>query len=950
MLIVVPSRRAAAQLADRTLRDGATPSGGLGSRAAWTAELVTLREVVERALGSHPAPRRRLSPAARAYLAESVVAALEPEVRPLFGPGIDGPGAARAVGSAIDELRMAGLSAVELAAAAGDARRLRALAAALDAWERRLAGLEAWDDADALREAASLIRAGEWPRADPDRLEVRGLYDVTTLQGELLVALARRAKRTRVHVPFDPDEPDATAFAYPYVHLWEGLVDPGLDVELRFPDGAASARVAFRAAADPADEARRAADTVRGWIDAGASPEEVAVVVPDVGRRAPALGRELDRRGVPFHARRGPALAETPLFAAALLPFRLLEEGWPRDAIRAWAASPLTGGLDPIELLPAVERGPASGGGLAEWNRALSAARGASAARLVAALREIDGAARTEAPPVEFWRTWSAILDLAGVGPETAGDPAWSAWEEVLAETREGLEALGLWDGPPAGWRRHRRHVLEAIGDRRAGIGRPGRGVEIVTPLDARGLGFARQIVLGLGQGALARPDTGAVLGDRERRALDDRLGRRAFRASTEGALEGSLLLAERLRETRDEIVLSWAAEDAEGNPVLPAFELERERRRRGVPLVQPPEPSPAPAWRVEASAERVSALQELERDRAAFFARERGTRSAFAGRHDGAFGPARAAALQAEFDDGALALWSASALESWRRCPHQFFQRYVLRLRPPEERPLEAEVTTVGKLAHAALQVLFRDATGAREADGERVRRALARAEEELAAAGDLAHRERGDPRVWSATVTRVAATLVRYLSHLASLEPAEIPAALELEFGGDDGLPPVRLATPRGEVLLRGRLDRLDRDPAGRRLVVVDYKYSRVGAAHREAVDPAACGVDRFQLLAYFLGALAWVESRGDDPPASLSGTIHCLREPRILGPLPAPPQDEIRGALARAIDAAGAGRYDPSPRDTDACKHCDYRRTCRIASVAGAMPPPDQPEDEE
>ena len=66
------------------------------------------------------------------------------------------------------------------------------------------------------------------------RIDAGGdIYDAG-VQWDLLPTLARRAEQVRVHVPFEPHDPSATAYAYPYVHLWESLADPGLDVELVF--------------------------------------------------------------------------------------------------------------------------------------------------------------------------------------------------------------------------------------------------------------------------------------------------------------------------------------------------------------------------------------------------------------------------------------------------------------------------------------------------------------------------------------------------------------------------------------------------------------------------------------------------------------------------------------------------------------------------------------------
>lgn len=951
-LLVVPSRRAASQEIDRRLLDGVEDSTARPdqdrprARAEWSRDVVTLPDLLRRGLTAHEAPRGRLTRIARALLLDELVDALEPEVRRLFGPGIAGSGASGAIGAALAEIRMAGLAAEDLIAPSRGSRRVRALACALDAYERRLAALDVWDDADAYREAAGVIRRGEWP-GQLDALEVRGLYKVTRVEGDLLVALARQARRVRIHVPFEPHEEEATAYAFTYLHLWEEVVDPGLDIEIvHLPPPDDSAReISIEPAADPADEARRLAAWVRRRVEEGCPLEEVGVVVAGGAGIPPRLVRELRRRGVPCQARRGDPLAETPFFAALTLPFRLLEESFPRAGIEAWVATPLTAELDPDALLPAVAGGPVEGGPVEAWRRVLERAEGPGTQRLAAALRGVDELRSAERSPAGFWELYESILDRAGLSRSVVEEETWSRWEEILGELRDALVELDRWEAPPLGWRTHLRHLRRAIGDRRTRIGRPGRGVSLLTPYDARGLGFRHCAVVGLTQGALVGPHpAAAVFGDRERERLNDHLGERRFRTTSEEAKEGSLLLTDRIRSVAGELRLSWPVEDLDGVPRLPALEVARMGNRADLDLLDTPVPSVAPAWRVGARPGRVAELQRVERDRSRFFGRPVESRRGTGTRHDGIFDPDAAGTLAGSLGEGTLGRWSASALESWRQCPHQFFQRYILRVRPPEDRPLEADARTVGILAHRALQRLHERGPDRGVPDADRIAEAVE------AEAGAVGEAERGDPAVWDATSRRVTGVLVRYFEYLAKrLSPDGFrPIAFELEFGPDPDSPTVAVETSRGTVDLVGRLDRLDRDGTGR-LRVVDYKYSRTRRSHREAVDEDRCGVDRFQLFAYFLGARAWAHAKRIGSAPVVSGTVHCLRQPQVVGSIVSPGPETIRDRIAATIEEAVAGGYDPSPRDADECAWCDYRRSCRIASSPGPEPAAADPEDE-
>ena len=150
---------------------------------------------------------------------------------------------------------------------------------------------------------------------------------------------------------------------------------------------------------------------------------------------------------------------------------------------------------------------------------------------------------------------------------------------------------------------------------------------------DARGLAFRRQLLVGLVQGANTRQGAGtSVLGDPERRLLNQTLGRRAFRTSSEEALESDLLLFERIRSTSETVVLSWPVEDENATPLLPGLEVERERDRRRAPSPDPPGTADIPAWRDGRDPEAVIALQETERSRTLFFSHHPATRRAIAG------------------------------------------------------------------------------------------------------------------------------------------------------------------------------------------------------------------------------------------------------------------------------------------------------------------------------
>jgi hypothetical protein len=251
-----------------------------------------------------------------------------------------------------------------------------------------------------------------------------------------------------------------------------------------------------------------------------------------------------------------------------------------------------------------------------------------------------------------------------------------------------------------------------------------------------------------------------------------------------------------------------------------------------------------------------------------------------------------------------------------------------------------------VGSVVHRALEILYDEGVGLEPPLRSRIDAALATAEKERKPS------ERGDPDVWRALVSRAGAFLDRYFRRIlpAGERDSFSPQRFEAKFGIDpDGVPGARVDTRLGPVMLGGRIDRLDRDPETNRLRIIDYKYSTT-QYQRDAVKVDLCGVDRFQLWGYYLGALEWARSEGWGEPTMILGEVHCIRDHKksVLEAPPSPSRTDVEAAIAGVVEAALAGEYDPSPLDPHTCDHCDFRRSCRIATVSlGTAPGPQEDE---
>lgn len=169
---------------------------------------------------------------------------------------------------------------------------------------------------------------------------------------------------------------------------------------------------------------------------------------------------------------------------------------------------------------------------------------------------------------------------------------------------------------------------------------------------------------------------------------------------------------------------------------------------------------------------------------------------------------------------------------------------------------------------------------------------------------------------------LARHRAMLEAFAQWRANTRGALSEVGVEVEIDGT-------LSTGDGrEVRLRGRVDRLERDAAGR-LVIVDVKTGKTPVSKDDAQQHAQLALYQLAVAHGLLGAAG-----GDAEPggarlvyvgkAAASGVVE-----REQDPLTAAAADQWREALRRAADAT-AGRQFIARRN-DGCTHCPLRPCC-------------------
>ena len=341
------------------------------------------------------------------------------------------------------------------------------------------------------------------------------------------------------------------------------------------------------------------------------------------------------------------------------------------------------------------------------------------------------------------------------------------------------------------------------------------------------------------------------------------------------------------------------------------------------------------------------------------------------------ALNPETAAALY-----GALRRQSISRLEQYAKCPFAYFTGYGLR--PERIEPYQLNPRDEGTFFHNAvhefllasmddLSTLDEDAAGQRmDAIADRLLDALADQGPLGDSAVALAERRR-----LKATARTCAGVLARHMR-----DSRFSTAALETDFGPEDG--PARLAVrvDGGECALEGRIDRIDEWAEGGSLRVIDYKRG----GRELALDAVYHGLS-LQLPVYLAAAMRRRNARSagvyyfplDEGILTLQSTDpgeierKRLNDFRLRGLAPADPEllkaqsprfDEVlnlrttatgelykdapatddsgfRAMMRRALEKAGehlnairGGVAEVAPvrfRRENPCNYCDWRGVC-------------------
>jgi RecB family exonuclease len=816
------------------------------------------------------------------------------------------------------------------------------------------------------------VRARECLERDPGRLRCRALFvygfaDATGVQADL-IAMLRAQPGARLVL----DSP--TRFGAGFRERL-GVAEAAEPVRTLTGGGAgtlggAPSPVAVRVLRAPgrSAEVRAVAERLRGLVDAGASPERLAVVARDLAPYRVPLRLHLRRLGVPFSGllERG---AATPARRRLNALLALIEQGEPAG-LEPWLAARsfvetmrgdlrhafhLRGALRLDEVARFAGWAPDRSFPL-EARRGLLPAEGEKPAR--AARRHLEGGVLAAAG-----RSAQSLLRRVGARPARAPIQRHHVWLTGIVESellwgredpaRQELEAaLATLPAEPEvdaeefSWLL--RSCLEGAGFSR--IGGEGGGVQLLSVMEARARCFDRLFVLGMVRGSFPRTiSDDALLPDAIRARLREVLP--ALPVKREGHDEERFLF-EKLLSASEDVTLCWSETNDAGRPQprSPLIESLERRVRRVVHESAPPLHAPRTAA-VSLPARERALLAGLHESRAAFTAAfdaalaEQGrtsdervvlvasrlavldevdahpSRRQLLGPYFGFIGDARDPA------DPRRAPLFVTRLENFARCPWQAFLSRLLRLAPPPDAahqlPAADDRRLLGNVVHGVLERIARGAAAAWPDDATLERWLEVCSVEEL--------RDESNPLPGYARVLALRAR--PYLERARLCDWGALPPPVvgtEVQSGA-------RVLDAAGcEREIRFKADRVDR--AGPRTLLTDYKTGRPIASQKKLAARMAqlrgqvANGRALQAMLYAraggegaVGRYLFLSERTPDEARSLEATD----EPSLAGPFDA--------ALRTLLEAWDRGSFLPRLREAErdeepgACRFCEVKDAC-------------------
>ncbi|HYF41222.1 MAG TPA: PD-(D/E)XK nuclease family protein [Ramlibacter sp.] len=621
-----------------------------------------------------------------------------------------------------------------------------------------------------------------------------------------------------------------------------------LPLEVAAPPG----EVRLHEAADPSDEAERAAACVMRHIDAGRTPVALAAVDRVLTRRIRAM---LDARGVAIRDETGWKLSTTRAAAQVMGALRACSWNAASDVVIDWLKNTPAAGSHAVSALERRVRRE----GLREWRSVQPAAVGEGAA---AGLLDKANAWRSQLADARALPQWQqALRELLQATGAWARHQQDSAGAQVLQVLGLHEELQAQWQQLPQAARRLQLAEFTAWADEalEAATFRPAQAAAEQVVI----LPFNQLLGRVMGSLVLAGCDEQRLPASPEPTGPWTAAQRLALGLPPREASEAEVRAGWRNALQTPYCDVLWRRSDDAGEPVLPS------------PLVQ------------ALAMEGVGQPAEDPRERKTL-------------------APQPVARPAAAAPALAVETLSASAYEDLRRCPYRFFALRQLGLKEADEIDAELDKRDFGNWLHQVLRTFHESLRDSWEPPGASRRLRLEITAEEVTRDMGL---DEGEFLPFAAAWPQARDG---YLAWLARHEATEGAVFERAESEHEIRLGPVKLV---------GRIDRIDRLPDGRAMVM-DYKTESSAVTTDRVRQP---GEDT--QLAFYAALLEDDSLRAAYVNVGERGETKTLEQPAVV---------EARDLLVQGIleDVArvGAGQPLHALGEGKVCEFCAARGLCR------------------
>ena len=757
------------------------------------------------------------------------------------------------------------------------------------------------------------------------------------------------------------------------------------------------------------DEVSAAAKEILRLVAEGLAFEEIGVVARSLDSYGITVKEVFARNQIPIAAAIEEPLVQYPLTKAAILLLNLSVKDFLRSDVIELLSSPyfqLEGrGGEGAEFRPDLwdlaTRELAICKGIREWQRLERYAAKdlllpqistddeprwikIPAAQVRVLLRIVNDLAGelTRLPALASWSHYAALwkgvlqqhLGLGQGGAEgTAIEAVIGAQIETILDQMAGLDAVRPDVSLPE-FGRTLQHWLE----RSAVVTSPQnlRGVAVANATAVRGLKFRALFILGMNEGAFPRTiREDAFLRDRDREVLERDLG---YKISQKFAAfdEEKLLFTLLINAAQDRLYCSFQRADESGRALAPSWYLVELKRALGAAGANPTKEQTIPRSLADRAHGEPFSAEDL------LLPEELAIRLSLAGKETlklieaanlspALYKPAIETIERLDLStdelneyDGMIAAiehfrrhflqrgLSPTGLEIYGRCPFQYLARQVIgleRLETPEE-SAGLSVAEYGDLGHAILKAIYQAlidggyfTMNAPPIDTDALlasaaQRAFGQYESEHPVGYRLAWEN-----LCESLTEIIRAVIDRDLKELRV--SGYVPIGVEVPI--TDRFPRDWPEPLRG-LTIRGRMDRIDIDPTGHRLRIVDYKFklgANPTAADRDLRRAALRG-EKLQPPIYSLLGRRWAEIHGSDASAPSVETSFFYIAPNWKdGPLSIQSflaedlfgklGEEIQKTVAYLVKGIHSGRFFMQRG-----AHCQY---CEVAEICRKNHPP-------